>query len=720
MVTPLEKCLTNARGITVLAAAALIAGPLCTARAADAPAEGPATPGDRDLQAVQRDLVSYPAGFFARYQPVTALDIVNQVPGFRLDDDTDDVRGFAEAAGNLLINDRRPSTKRDSLTDILSRIPASAVEKIELVRGQVRNIDLRGEPEVVNLVLHEGIPAVVQWQLAAKKTFGFGSVSPIGSIALTDRWNDVDINTGLKLRYNSVGRFGTEDIFDAAGNPLELRVEDRNNRNRFLTANLNGSSWWGDTLWQINTNFQHTRRNSLTVSDRLDASSGTQERILFTTESEEPAYEIGLDLERDLTPNLRAKAIFLDIEAQADVVDTQTDIDSDGNQVLFREAVGALDATEIIARIEFDLNRASRHLIQANIEHAFNALDSRLIQTDDTGAGPIIVDVPGANSRVEETRWDFLIQDTWSAGRLEVDFGVGAEASTITQTGDVELERDFFFIKPHVVLNYSSTGNDQTRLRIAREIAQLNLEDFVSATEFLNEDLALGNPNIKPDSTWRLELSEEKRLGSAGVIKVTAFHDWLSDVLDLLPLSPDFEAPGNIGDGRRWGVRIEATLPFDWVGLAESKLDIKYRWQDSNVIDPVTGRDRALSVGRISGGPIVFDVENKYAYEVEFRQDFRAARLAWGFSVWERAEQLQFKVNELEVYDEGSDVRVFVETTRWDGVKFRLDLENMLDFSDERDRRIFASERDLSPLESLQFRDYTRGRRLQFSVSGSF
>ncbi len=251
-------------------------------------------------------------------------------------------------------------------------------------------------------------------------------------------------------------------------------------------------------------------------------------------------------------------------------------------------------------------------------------------------------------------------------------------------------------------------------------MAQLDLEDFVSATVFLDDDLALGNPNIEPESTWKLELTQEKRLGTEGVIKLTAFYHWISDVLDLLPLSSSFEAPGNIGDGRRWGVLWESTLPLGWMGLENAKLDTKIRWQDSSVTDPVTGEDRVLSVGRISGGPIVFDVENEYAVFIDYRQDFRDARVAWGFSVWERGEQLQFKVNEFEAYDEGTEFRAFIETTRWGNLKVRLDAENIVDFTDERERWIFADLRDQSPLETRQFRDRTRGRRLELSVSGSF
>ncbi|MGK0296791.1 MAG: hypothetical protein ACI9XC_000384 [Gammaproteobacteria bacterium] len=671
---------------------------------------------------LERDLVSYPVSFFDRFQPITALDIVNQVPGFQLEGgfNNNRVRGFANTPGNVLIDDRRPSAKRDSLGDILTRIPVASIERIELIRGQVRGIDLRGDSAVVNIILREGIPASVQWETGIRQTFGFGGVTPSGRISLTDNWKGIDYNVGIRGRRNSVGRIGTEDIFDPAGNVIESRLNDRNNRNTFITTNLNASAWWGESFIQVNTNYTHGKRRTFTDSVRTDELTNIREDIFFDNVETQPNYEFSLDIERLLFSNFQMKGIFLYVKGDEESSDIQRDTQSTGQQSLFREAISTRGSNEVIGRLEFDWSGFSNHAIQANLERAYNVLDSTLEQTDDTGSGSVIVDVPGANSRVEEIRWDFLLKDTWLLGQFELNYGLGAEASTIAQTGDTELTRDFFFLKPQAILTYSSVNSDQTRLQIVRDIAQLDLEDFVSATEFLDDDVALGNPNIKPDATWKLEISQEKRFGGDAVVKLTAFHNWISNVLDLLPLSPTFEATGNIGDGRRWGLQLESTVPMDWMGLAAAKLDIKLRWQDSTVVDPVTGENRMLSVGFVSGGPVFFNIENKYGIEIDYRQDFQDQKIAWGWHIGERAKQLRFKVNELEIYNEGMEFRTFVETTRWAGIKIRISGENLLDFADIRDRRIFSGERDLTSLESRQFRDQTRGIRLSLSLSGNF
>src|SRR6476469_4138973 len=77
----------------------------------------------------------YDAAFFAAYSPRNALDIVRQVPGFQLDVGNSDIRGFAGAAGNVVINGARPSSKAESLDALLSEIPARRVVRVEVGPG---------------------------------------------------------------------------------------------------------------------------------------------------------------------------------------------------------------------------------------------------------------------------------------------------------------------------------------------------------------------------------------------------------------------------------------------------------------------------------------------------------------------------------------------------------------------------------------------------------
>jgi len=663
-------------------------------------------------------VINFPASFFQRYQPTTALDMVQQVPGFQLDD-SGASRGFGGTAGNLLINDRRPSSKQDLPSVILTRIPAGIVERIELIRAHVRGIDLRGQSVMVNIILYDNTPAAIQWESFLRKRFHHGSITPSVSISLTDNWGDTGYNAGLTARRTAFGRLGVDEIFDGNDTLTENRFDRGDNRNNYFNVNLNASRWFGETYTQLNSIFLYEKRESNLTSNRVPVVTGTDPRVeVFDDVFEDPRFEIGFDAERSLLPDMQGKAILLFFRKDEDSSKSRRVVNSSGNQTLLKTGDGNLTSTEGIGRLEFDWSGMPAHAIQANIEAAYNSLDSSLQQTLDTGPGPVIETVPGANSRVREIRWDFLLKDTWSLGDLTLDYGMGAEISTIIQTGDAEQERNFFFLKPQGMLSYAPDQEQQSRFRIAREVSQLDLNDFVSGTVFQDDDLALGNPNIQPDTTWLAELSHEQRLGNSSVVSLRVFHHWISDVLDLLPLSPTFEAPGNIGNGRRWGMELESTIPLTWLGLTSAQLKFKARWQDSTVVDPVTGADRVLSSDQ--GEVIVYDIENKYAYTIDFRQDFETARVAWGWFLQERADRPVFKVNELLVYDDTHQLDLFIETTRWLGIKMRLSAENLFDLGLLRERTIFTGERGLSSVAFREVRDRTRGRQVVFTLSGTF
>ena len=668
---------------------------------------------------IPEEVVSYSADFFQRYQPNSALDMVLRVPGFQIDDG-DNKRGFGAASGNILINDRYPSAKQDQASRILERIPASQVERIDLIRGQVRGIDLRAKSAVVSVMLRDDIPATARWEARLRKNFAHSPLTVRTSVSLSDTWRSIEYNAGLVYRRFRSGEEGIEDIFDSSGLLLEARDEDTFRRGDSGFANLNMLTWFGETLINVNAQIGIFEAEDTLDSVTSNDAPGLQSDDFFVDDTDEVEFEVGADAERRLSQDLLGKAVLLYFREDEDLSSSQNRFASDGSLELTRVADSNVVQSEAIVRFEFDWTGWQDHAVKFDIEAARNVIDGELVQIVDMGMGPVEVPVPGANTRVEEDRIEFLLIDTWFRNVFEIDYGLGGETSTIRQTGDATNKRSFTFLKPTFSVAYSPTQRRQTRVRIAREVSQLRFEDFVSSTVFQDDDLALGNPDLEPESTWVVELSEERRFGELGVIKATLFHDWISDVEDLLPLNSDFEVPGNIGAGKRWGLQFEATLSLEALGLTGARLDIEARIQDSDVTDPVTGDDRELSgLGNV-GKPLALDDENRYAFAVDFRQDFERERFAWGWDVRKRDNRIAYRVNELVEYEDGTEFNVFAETTRWWGLKIRLAAQNLTNFNQLRHRTIYDGERELVPVDVVEVQDRTDGRRVLLAISGSF
>ncbi|RYG30828.1 MAG: hypothetical protein EON93_14060, partial [Burkholderiales bacterium] len=209
----LERSLKRAVGLVALAAAL---GPVAIAQ--QAPSEPPPvvpkqvqTPGTP-----QEGVQSFDAAFFKQYNPITAADMVSRVPGFVIADG-EVVRGFAASAGNVLVNGERPSSKV-LLSEQLKRITADSVLKVELISGSASNVDVRGQTQLVNVVLKQAKPGGspvayvaeirdiqyserVSWNLQLTKTFALAE------------------NAELTLDFQLPNLRGRTESFEAVRNP---------------------------------------------------------------------------------------------------------------------------------------------------------------------------------------------------------------------------------------------------------------------------------------------------------------------------------------------------------------------------------------------------------------------------------------------------------------------------------------------------------------------
>lgn len=663
-------------------------------------------------------VVSYPESFFSQYQPITALDMVERVPGFSVDNG-DDSRGFGGAAGNMLVNGERPSTKQDTVSDILRRIPASQVERVDLIRGQGGGLDLRGQSVAVNVVLKTDTSAAFTWETLFEQDFDSGPLTPRGIISATQRYGSTQFNLGLDIRRFFFGNPATELLFqpinstpDADLTISERRIEYERTKGHEVNTNLNTETRLNETLIHFNGEVNFQSRQFIERSARTPQNTPSRTRnVNQDQERDRFRLELGADMEWPLSKDLYAKAITLyRVEDDERLTSIST---PDDTPAVIQTADTDNRTTENIARLEFDWTGWAQHTLEFDLEGAFNTLDNELVLTSDEGNGPEPIPVPGANSRVEEIRGDFRIADSWIWQHWVMETALGAEISNISQfgisqSGDNGNDRDFFFWKPSWSLTYAANQNQQTRIRIVREVGQLDFDNFVSSTNFNDDDVDLGNANLSPDRTWRTELSFERRFGSLGAATLILNHSWVQDVQDVLPIGGIFEVPGNIGNGRQWGAELEATVPLSPIGLENGRLDIEAGWRDSSVTDPVTQRQRDFSLLR------------EWDIQFRFRQDLQEQRWAWGGQLEFIGGENFYGIDELDRFDEGVDLELFIETTRWWGIKTRLTFETVSNREFVRDRRVYVGQRDLSPLLFRELRDRRRGRSVVLSFSGSF
>jgi outer membrane receptor protein involved in Fe transport len=676
------------RILTFAALAAAAAGP--------AAAQGPAAPPEA---AQEQAVTPYPAEYFAAARPATALDMILRTPGFSFDSGAS-VRGFAGAAGNVLIDGERPLTKSETLDEVLKRIPAPSVLRIEVIRGGAPGIDMQGRTILANVVRRPGGGATGAIQANAFVTWD-GRLLPGVRAEFQRRWH------GRLLEGSMVFGQGPDD---QVGDGQRIRISGTGQTLIRSHIEAGGSGWrkWltgayetplADGRLRVNTVLQ---LNPLTddFTDTLTVPGGVEiERDSIRKKN----GEVGVRYTRPFGARTGVELLLLQTLTQyrpvivfsGPTVSRAFDLDKRTGETIVRAVVKY---------------RASPTLsFEGGGEGAFNRLTSRTSLI--VNAAP--VHLPAANVRVEERRGEVFAEATWRpTPTLTAEIGVRAEASNITSSGDTSFGKSLFFPKPRAVLTWSPDPLDQVRLRLEREVGQLNFDDFVAASSVANTGTAIaGNPDINPQQAWVAEATYERRFWSGGVVGLTARYYRLSDVIDRIPLATAttvIDAPGNIGDGSRVEGAAQLTLPLGRLGVPGGLIKGLATWRRSRVTDPVTGASREISALH----PI--------DWELHFSQDLPRWRLTWGIDVLGRTRETYYRVTEIETREVKTFVTVVAEYKPRPDVILHVELQNATSRGALRIRRVYAGPRNTGALSYVDIRDLQPGPMLLLRVRKLF
>ncbi|ARN73253.1 TonB-dependent receptor plug domain-containing protein [Oceanicoccus sagamiensis] len=92
------------------------------------------------LASAQQSIQSYGPDFYASFGPISAVDIIDRIPsaGAVLNKANASGRGLNDNSQLVLINGKPVSAKSNSVKDVLSRIAAENVERVDVIRGGYR------------------------------------------------------------------------------------------------------------------------------------------------------------------------------------------------------------------------------------------------------------------------------------------------------------------------------------------------------------------------------------------------------------------------------------------------------------------------------------------------------------------------------------------------------------------------------------------------------
>ncbi len=654
--------------------------------------------------AASRDRVVYEAAYYHAFSPRTALDMINQTPGFVLEaeqDDDSDRRGFAGAVGNVLIDGQRLGAKSQSLQDVLGRVAAKEVVRIEVLRGSAVAGDASGAAVIANVV-RTPTAGGGTWEAGFEVT-NEDQPTPHGKFGWSGRKETLEFSAGGTAFTHDHLSAGDFVLRDGGGAVIERRFEGFPHRNGDYALNgqlafpaLDGKLTLTGPLAYFRHDeefFRHTVSpagvpvQSADIPYRERTRSGemgaTYQRVVG-------AWDMNLTtLATRKHQRWHVSATLLDPAGVAQSEESESVFRSSGETI----ARGTLARNVGAGRLEF------------GAEAAVNTLDgeSQLIVEG------IPADLPNANLSVEETRGEAFVSHAWKLSELwSLDSRLAVETSRLSFTGDTEQSVSLTYLKPRVQLT-RQLGRHQLQMRVFRDVGQLDFNDFVSSAQFAQDIIQGGNPDLRPQTAWALEADADLRFAGDAAFRLRLFKHFVDDVVDFVPVGPPderFDAPGNIGEGSIVGAEVSLRVPLAPV-LRGGTFNVSGVWQDTEVTDPLTGEQRQfsdLSENRITA---------------ELRQDLNAARFAWGTAFEAFSRDADFRLDEINRFRQIKLLNVFVETTWIDNLKVRLELQSALDSTEKRDRRIYLPDRN-GALASRETGAYEPGHWWLLKVSSSF
>jgi outer membrane receptor for ferrienterochelin and colicins len=658
-------------------------------------------------------VLSYDLEYFQKFEPVSVGEMLKRVPGVTftsdvLEYDQPQFRGLPPGYTQVLINGRRAPGGEADRSFFVDRIPAELVERIEIVRAPRADQPSEGSAGTLNIVTKESTSFEGGFVKAgALLNSRDGGTRPSGALAYaghlndaTDFWGAVNYqkrrNPKKKVSYRFDDTPVTDDkrfpdglkskyISDPEFNNFEAQDDTRDG------SDLSGSA-------EISTRFGdggHFRLGGFFVdTDRAeDETSRTYEGSDLDFDGAETQHE---EIDQQ-TYAVTGDALIplgnfkLGIAGAWNGYRDHTDAFAyEGGE----ENLSDLEATEIEStRIKDDEFTATLFLRYGDggpfkakggidlLSKKRNGSNAVLdIEDDETEADPSLT------FTIKEKRYDPYIRLTFEpSSEVSVDAGLRYEITDRDVTGaEGTASYNTSQLNPSLHLRYAPTTRDQFRASVARTVRRPGY-DLISPYEQEespgDDDITTGNPRLRNEQAWGVDVGYERRLGAKGIVGVNFFYRDIKNLIELVRVGDVLDdeddptsdviggrfTPRNVGDGQTWGVEVDFSTPINVFSFGETGLFANYTYLDSKMNDPFTGEKRR------------FNNQPHHIYNVGFIQNVDPAAVSFGATISGRSAAKESNFDEQIDLSYDPDLEAFVEKRIGKHIVVRLSAQNLLD-----------------------------------------
>jgi hypothetical protein len=633
----------------------------------------------------QSGVTSYEPSFFDEFRPTNALSMVNNIQGFSVQSGGN-ARGFAANAGNVLIDGQRPPTGNDNLTNIIARIPVSAVERIDVIRGGAGGIDMQGYPIVANIIRKQDTAIGGAVSANANVTTD-GDINGGFSVNAQRQSGGRSLEGALSANMNDGGGMSESRRVDPAGTVLyDARSEGEFiSQNYTVTAAHDRPLAGGD--FRINGQYQAGTNESRNLTE-LIIPVGEQETS--RGEGDNSSAELGLRYGYERAGGTTLEAVLIN-EIAENNSESQF-ITPDFTQ----RSRSSRKNGQSIGTGTISLPKKGNWKFDGGAEVAYNWFEtSSQFSLDGSN-----VFIPGNVTEVDEIRGEIFSSANWTPkDSLSAQFGLRYETSTlstISSGGDVE--KTLSFLKPRVNVSWRPKQGHEVTVNLERTVDQLSFGDFTVSANFVTGVLGASNPDIEPAKTWTAEARYQYRFGRRGSFMAQYIYrrieDPLGSVILRIPASgttPEriFDFRTNVFDEARHSLRFSGNLPLEPFGLEGAYVNASLSFNESETRDPVTGVLR-----RVSG-------ENPYNWNVGFSREMNEGKINYSVGVQGGGNGVSYSPRSISQF---TNLKVVIASFSWRPKPELTFSANAITFFGENESRfiLYDAPRDVGMVRYVQ------------------
>lgn len=551
-----------------------------------------------------------------RYGDSSVSDVLKRLPGITVSGTPGRggdirMRGLGKGYTQLLLNGE-PVPRGFSLDSLAPE----QLERIEIMRAPVAEHSARAIAGTINIVLREEF---VKRQNEARPTLGWeeGRFQPGLSLQRSD-------SVGA-LNYNIVANYYHRDLPSEAatrttatalpsGAPLLAQTLQDNSRSVSDGLHLNAHLNWrleGGNSFSFQPFLGQWRGNSAGTAKQeqtLGVTPASFANADWRTDSDSLMVRGMGNWKQKLNDGARLEIRFSGGQYGSDSQTARVETDALGGLAHTIRSGTGIDDSNFSTSGKYSRPLGQEHQLATGWElEAGNRRESAYTIQD--GVNPLAR--YGDNVQARTRRIAAYLQDEWDVAPLWAVYG-GLRwegIRTLSESALDSAQNQSSVLSPlfHSIWRFSQESKDQVRLGLTRSYRAPTLANLVavptlssnypaSGSNTATSPDSVGNPDLKPELAWGLDLAYEHYFSAGGLLGASVFRRNIDDLirnvtsLQTVSWSPQprwVSSPQNLGRATSHGLELEAKFRLDEVASAAPQLNLRANYSRfwSNVED---------------------------------------------------------------------------------------------------------------------------------------